>query len=214
MYGSPEPGFCDVENILLYNVGAGSFIAAKTGIRVERSFACPPPPVAMTSSTPQHHMRYAPSSHESGFAIWSEGSVLAEWAGVPMPQLSEATKPAAIWHALRQTMPDAPGAAGPARPYALRLLLEVPPGVNAAPAKIVKPLVDGVIAAMHRHDGSGLSELSARLAAQLPAASPESLAELLTEQRTSPLGPRRLLWARGRATSGTRPTTCAWRSSS
>lgn len=69
MYGSPEPGFCDVENILLYNVGAGSFTTAKTGIRVERSFSCPPPPAAMSGSTPQHHMRYLTATRHTTIAF-------------------------------------------------------------------------------------------------------------------------------------------------
>ncbi len=62
VYGSAVPEFCDVENVLLYNVGASSFAAiAAAGIRVERSDVCPAPPVPL-AGVARHYFRYVPCS--------------------------------------------------------------------------------------------------------------------------------------------------------
>lgn len=195
IYGSPVSEFCDVENVLLYNVGASSFVAAASGgLRLERSFACPTPPVRLEGEA-LHYVSYALSPASAGFSAWSEGSVLAKWFEVPMPSLAETTKPSAVWYALRRAEIDTYAPLAPGRPYGLRLLLELPSGTPAAPAGLVKPLLDGVISALHRHDGSALAELSRRVATQLHA-SAEQVAAMLVDESNVILGSRRLLWAR------------------
>lgn len=125
-----------------------------------------------------------------------EGTTFATWSRVRIPELSETTKPGAVWQALRAARVEVLASPGPTSPFGLRLELGQAPGERLRPAKIVKPLVDGVVAALHYHDGSELLDLSHRLQTQLGAESAESVAELLTDEHATPLGKRQLLWAR------------------
>lgn len=121
--------------------------------------------------------------------------MLAAWSGIPMPLLTEATKPAAVWFALGAAQIDPASALGDQQPFGLRLQLEVLRTRRIAPAKIVKPLIDGTIAALHCHDGSALAELSRRVTAQI-AVPAVMIATRLMDDRYAALGPRRLLWPR------------------
>jgi hypothetical protein len=114
-----------------------------------------------------------------------------------MPRLTEATKPSAVWCALRDGHIAGYQRLAPQEPYGLWLVVGVPPNEVAAPAKIVKPLVDGVVAALHNHDGTELHVVSERLAIQLPANTPDRIAALLSDERAAILGSRRLLWPHG-----------------
>jgi hypothetical protein len=195
MYASPDREPCDVENVLIYNIGARALrVVAAHGLRLERSYACPEPPVPL-AGTARHYLRYACSEKAAGFEAWTEGRLLAAWSGIPMPPLTEATKPAAVWFALAAAEIDPSSALGDQQPFGLRLQLEVPGTRRIAPAKIVKPLIDGTIAALHRHDGSALAELSRRVTTQI-AVPAEAIATRLMDDRYAVLGPRRLLWPR------------------
>jgi hypothetical protein len=196
LYGSPAPGLCDPENVLLYNVGASHLSAAAAwGLRVERSYSCPSPPARLEAPA-EHYWRYRAEPLAEGFSTWHEERPVAIWSHVPMPTLSDTTKPASIWYALRCAAIDLGAAADPTKPFGLRLTLGMAPGEHAAPAKVVKTLVDGVIAALHSHDRTALAEVSQRVQAQLPTGSPERIAALLVDERPAVLGRRRLLWPR------------------
>jgi hypothetical protein len=69
----------------------------------------------------------------------------------------------------------------------------VPPESACSAAAVVKPLVDGVVAALHRHDGSDLEELAARLA-RLHGIDPARSRARLMDPEGAVLGERRLLW--------------------
>jgi hypothetical protein len=195
VYGSPDPAPCDVENVLLYNVGAHALrVVAAHGLRLERSYGCPEPPAPL-AGTGRHYVRYCCSPRAAGFQAWTEERVLASWSAVPMPALSEATKPAAVWFALAAAEVEATQALGPQEPFGLRLKLEVPRTERVAPAKIVKPLVDGTISALHCHDGRALAEISRRLVEEIEAPG-EKIAARLMDDRYAVLGSRRLLWPR------------------
>jgi hypothetical protein len=196
LYGSPAPGFCDPENVLIYNVGASHLSgAADWGLRIERSYGCPSPPEPLEAPA-EHYWRYRVAPAAEDFSTWREERPLAMWSHVPMPALTDTPKPASIWYALRCAAIDVGLAADPSKPFGLRLTLGLAPGEHAAPAKVVKPLVDGVVAALHSHDRTDLVEVSRRVQAQLPTQSPERIAALLGAGRPAVLGRRRLLWPR------------------
>jgi hypothetical protein len=113
-----------------------------------------------------------------------------------MPVLSETTKPGAVWLALRRAPVQVEGTSQGTSPFGLRLTIGVTAGERVAPAKVVKPLVDGLIAGLHDHDGTALAEVSNRLQSQLPNATAEEVATLLGSAQPAPLGRRRLLWPR------------------
>jgi hypothetical protein len=113
-----------------------------------------------------------------------------------MPHLSEATKPGAVWHAMRATAMSTGNRVDACAPFGLEMAVGAPADTRPALAKIVKPLADGVIAAPHAHDGSALADVSERLQVQLPAASAADIARLLVGDDAAVLGSRRLLWPR------------------
>jgi hypothetical protein len=196
LYGSPLREYSDAENILIYNVGASHMAAvAALGIRIERVYYCPTPPAPLESDA-QHYWRYRAVPSGEDFSGWTEGTTFATWSDVPMPPLTETTKPVAVWHALRTARIEVLATAHPNCPFGLRLDLALAPGEHITPAKAVKPLVDGVIAALHCHDGSALADVSQRLNNQLSSESRGGLEALLVDDRFAPLGRRRLLWPR------------------
>lgn len=194
-YGSPVHDRFDVENVLIYNVGGGCFAQVATRrLLVERGcfFAAPPEPVADA----KHYCRYSAETLESDLACWEFGERLASWSGVPLPRLHEEIKPSAVWLAMKEADIEVDRVATPDRPFGMRVVVGVPTGRKAAPSRIVKPLVDGIIAALHCHDGRELNELATRLQAQLPMVDGARIADLLLEERCVVLGRRELLWPR------------------
>jgi hypothetical protein len=196
VYGSQVDTFCDVENVLVYNVGAGNFAATgAVGLRLERGYFCPAPPTGLGDAA-RHYACYSLAPPGQGFACWGRGTVLAQWSGVAVSPLSETTKPGLVWHALRRAALDVVPREDPLAPFGLELVVGATGHERPAPAKIVKPLVDGVIAALHAHDGSALDDVSERLHAQLPDESASDIAGLLVDESAAALGQRRLLWPR------------------
>ena len=199
LYGSPVRDYCDAENILIYNVGAGHMAAAAaSGIRVERMYdaLASARPLA---SNPNHYWRYGAIEAGRPFAAWDEGATLAEWSCVPMPALTEFAKPSSIWCAMRVADVQVAKTADLPRPFGLRLVLGAPPNRPVSPAKAVKPLLDGLIAGLHSHDGSALADVSERLHVQLPDETPEHIGRLLVDSSAAPLGRRRLVWPRAKS---------------
>jgi hypothetical protein len=198
VYGSQVDDFCDVENVLVYNVGAANFATtASTGLPLERGRICPPAPIELDGEA-RHYACYSLAPRGQGFALWKDDGVVASWTGVEMPPLSETTRPSVVWHALRTAeirAKDRPTATGL---HGLELVVGAAPGERLQPAKFVKPLVDGVIAALHSHDGSALHDLVDRLSTQLPSTSASAVEALLLDERATPLGRRRLLWPWGK----------------
>ena len=82
VYSSQVDAFCDVENVVIYNVGAGNFAAtASAGLRLERGYFCPPAPVELSSEA-EHHACYSVAPVAQGFACWRRGTTLAGWSGM------------------------------------------------------------------------------------------------------------------------------------
>src|SRR4051812_30345279 len=103
---------CDVENVLLYDVGLGCFRdAGSNGIRTERAFKAPVPSAPLAGAG-SHYWRYAGGSVDASFQAWVPGRTLASWTEVPCPPLRETTKVAAVWRALKAAAVVAGGPLG------------------------------------------------------------------------------------------------------
>jgi hypothetical protein len=77
LYGSPISGYCDAENILIYNVGASHMAAASvSGLRVERSYRSPDPPADLDGGA-DHYWRYSHAPTGEPFAAWREERTVA-----------------------------------------------------------------------------------------------------------------------------------------
>lgn len=172
VYGSTIDGFVDVENVLLYNVGAAALArAARNGLRCERSRIVPPMPGSKAAAA--HHHEYGLRAPDAGFDHWQRGVTRAHWHRAPVPPLRADTKPSAIWAAVKAAgvQVDSETVSGP---FGLSVVIQHPPNARPRPVDVVKPVFDGVIAAFHRHVGppEALALAATRIALQLglPAA--------------------------------------------
>ena len=185
-YRSAVREHCDTENILFYNLGTSAFAAATAaGVHFERGYVVPACPVDLCSE-PLHYHRYETRSDTNGlFHLWRETSQLARFDCL-LPRLSADTKPATVWLAMHQASGLVPASAVWRGEFALQLKLRVPE-IHASPVTVVKPLLDGVIAAFCAYEGTRLMIAAERVAAQL-GLDAQRAAELLTDQSRALLG--------------------------
>ncbi|QDU46842.1 hypothetical protein Mal52_53650 [Symmachiella dynata] len=181
-YRSLDCRFCDVENVLLYNVGAAAFAAvAMEGLRFERNRTQPPSSPCGGSFNHYHEYRLIEPSHSPprdpccslNFEICS---------------LTSATKPHQIW------WPASVASTGPSRAvnglFEMRVIVKLPNAVRNM-TSVIKPLLDGVISALHS-DPQPSPDAVTRLAAKTGWKSEEIIHRLQSPQ-CPVLGPRRLL---------------------
>jgi len=146
--------FFDVENVLLYNVGASSFRHLTTeGIVFRRVTGRS----AAATYTATYEVAIAPD--------WFAGrEPVAHW-DFEMNRLSSSTKTHEAWWAMRtgriEVVGDAVGVFG------LDLLVTPPAGRVANVAGFAKPLLDGVVCALHKEEGTISPEATAWLANDL-----------------------------------------------
>lgn len=115
------------------------------------------------------------------------GQVLARFGG----KLPRRTSASGHWWSLRQgTIEVIRETPSPPREFALRITLEA--ARPLALASVIKTLFDGVICALHRHDGRDLEVIGGRLAARLEVDSSKVIDELCSS-RGNILGTRRLI---------------------
>lgn len=188
-YASTDPAFCDVENVLFYNVGTTSFAAlARRRLRFQRSFASP-------AATPSGAHRAHQHRYETRAATpvrWRTRRNIGERRF----QLPTKVRATTIWAAARAAATVQAADAG-AREVGLEVRLVLPTNSTLGLHSSMKALLDGIIASFHRHDGSGnVDDLSSRVAAQLGVTAGEARGLLL--EGPAELGPRRLVHAFGR----------------
>lgn len=198
-YTTRELTGADLDNVLAYNVGARYFrhLCAE-GLYLERRIGLPPEPPLSHRHEWGHHCRYAVVTREPMPRDWSTPMTLAEWLDIPIPPIRQDTKLSHLWHAFKRHTPAvyAPRARTGELAYGLRIEIRTPDPVNLA--AIVKPLVDGIVCALHNHAGKDEQErrtVAERLAGQL-STTPETVLGILENDTCAILGPRRLLWPR------------------
>jgi hypothetical protein len=189
IYSAKTTEFVDAENVLIYNVGASSLRhLMTTGVRFERGFTVPNPPAFVLRPGPLHYHRYALASRLAFHEHWRSGHLLARFDQVGIDQI---TKPGPIFTAIRRTAePPTLPLTTPTR-YGIRLTLRGP-RTGGGLAGFIKPLLDGVICAYHRHNGQDLNDVAERMhRAGLGPAS--ILSRELQDERWQVLGSRRLV---------------------
>jgi len=146
-----DEGFFDVENVLIYNVGASSLTHATTfGLHVTTEKAKPPP--APSS-------RALPYLHRYSLEVVPQRPSTKPSMEFSLQGLSSSTKPHVVWWAACQATP----AKSSILPGTFSVYVEVP--ARAAIANVVKPLLDGIICAMHPNpepDREAVGRLSVR----------------------------------------------------
>lgn len=193
LYSPPPPRgqVLDAENVLFYNVGTSAFVNAGTnGLAWEWRQG---PFIHSERRDWIHHHRYEVAPINQPWSHFFASRSLLRWNAVECSTLSSDTKPAKLWlEFVESTHWTVVDSVQPGRPLGLRLTLEGP--VENLPG-IVKPLVDGVVAALYQHDGSDLSRIIPVLCAQTSATSAR-VEQALMNASKSVLGRRRLLWPR------------------
>ena len=136
-YASAATGVFDVENVLLYNVGTGAFSGlAQKGLRVFRTYRMPPP-----SPSGRAFAYY----HRYGFEeVAFKGNEPPPTLSFEPPRLASDTKPHQVWWAASSGSCDEPIQVSDR--FSLEIDLSSLPANLAA---VVKPLLDGIICAMH-----------------------------------------------------------------
>lgn len=185
VYCSVDRGFCDVENVLLYNVGTSQF--TELGSRrlcVTRSFQTPP--ISPSGRAYAHHHRYAAAPEPA--ADWRRGRLAGERTfAIPSP-----VRAATVWAAAR-TVAALTEDPSQSHEFGLDVVLALPATSPLGLASSMKRLLDGLVSSFHAHDGSGDVDLVAgRLAQQLGTHSIAALKQLLL-QGPAVLGTRSLV---------------------
>ena len=194
IYEAPDDGaFSDAENVLLYNVGSRYLRHLVTrGVRFERAYVRPDPPIQVLSQPALHRHRYSLAELTAGFTGWRAGELLAQFDDVALSKLD---KPGPVWAAIRtQSSPPAVQRAAPVR-FTISVNIAGPesrPGLTRSVADLVKPLLDGIICAYHRDSTSPPDAAAARLSAAGLGASDELVANLANPVWAA-LGPVRLV---------------------
>jgi hypothetical protein len=149
VYTSADHRLVDVENVLTYNLGTAAIrAAAQHGLILERSYC------AVHDGDHQHHYRYRFAEAGQRWSHWSAGELLGS-IGFAAPAEAFRAPTAGRWwlaarragftaHAQTTTVPDR---------LALRVSVSPPERWRGSLASLVKPLTDGLIAAMHAHEG-------------------------------------------------------------
>ncbi len=140
-YAAPDKAFVDVENVLLYNVGAASY-----GHLLSAGLVCRRVPGADN----RHHMRYetvSPLPEPDPGAI----QVLAE-VDAPLSRLPATA--GEWWAALRPYADLAARTAADPTSFVLDVRLECPATERRRLAGMIKSMLDGLVSVFHAHDGS------------------------------------------------------------
>lgn len=193
VYYSELEEFCDVENILIYNVGAGAFKhLCQRSLFIERRML--PPPVEQTGDLKgvRHYHRYNVIKEDKENQYWEKGETLSTWRDVRCPPLRSNIKPHHIWHYLKKAEIEINDVPIIPYIYGIELKIRAPLGKRVNLASVIKPLLDGVICAFHAHDGSNLPGITRRLSLMLQEKE-SNLADMLLNCERSVLGVRSLL---------------------
>lgn len=166
VYEAADDGeLTDAENVLLYNVGSRYLNHLMTsGVRFERAYSRPDPPVVVLSQPALHRQSYRLAGLEGRFAEWRSGAELTRFEDIDLDKID---KPGPIWAALRHQA-EPPPAVGELCRFTLTIRIAGPAarqGGRRSVAELVKPLLDGVICAYHCHTGQSSEEVGGRLAA-------------------------------------------------
>jgi hypothetical protein len=180
----------DVENVLLYNVGAKTLRPLMTsGVRFERAFTTPKD-TELGDDYP-HHSTYLMAARSDGFLEWQPKTKLARFDKI---DLERADKTAGVFAAIRRqaTAPKV------GRKYNGNFLVRLeltPPAARGGAARsvadLVKPLLDGVLCAYQLHEDAGdLPEVTKRLS---ELGKPGEVGDLLLDPAWNALGQVRMV---------------------
>jgi len=188
IYTSQQLGLVDTENVLLYNVGSSPFGRPST-IHIERRFSRPPL-TPLAAGQAEHHHRYL-ATEDTPECGWSKGPIACRWQAPLMAGAPALSNVAAIWLSVSRVLTVLTELA-PDQLFAADVTIWGPGATRRSLPGAIKSVLDGVVAACHRHDGTDASELAYRVADRA-GADPTEVLGLLTRHGPAALSGRRLL---------------------
>lgn len=189
-YATPDEDFADLENVLLYNVGSGSYShLTRRGMICRR----------VKSADEFHRVSYTVTDRTE----WPEfsGRLLAT---ASLEEPARGQTPLTWWFALRQRFQAQSDLLHQGQ---FAITVEVGVGWHGGQlSSMLKPFLDGLISALHVHDGSSRERITTALGG---AGAGGRLWNLLNDPAIAILSPRRLVRPTGRESHGTPPTNSA-----
>ena len=187
-YVSSEKRFCDVENVLFYNVGPNKFDnLTKNGLIFERGFAEPP---KLDKFSFSHFQQY--SIEKNSFSYWKPENELAAFSSTPV-NFSDNTKVDDVWYSLKRGNIKSLNSAK--IPQYFGLNIEVNSNKKIKISSILKVLLDGIISAFQCHLNNDTPSLFDVTSKRLGIDS-EKVKELLLDKKNAILGSGKLIHKR------------------
>ncbi len=187
-YVSSEKKFCDVENVLFYNVGPWNFDnLTKNGLIFERGFAEPP---KLDKFSFSHFQQY--SIEKNSFSYWKPENELAAFSSAPV-NFSNNTKVDDVWYSLKRGNIKSLNSAK--IPQYFGLNIEVNSNKKMKISSILKVLLDGIISAFQCHLNNDTPSLFDVTSKRLGIDS-EKVKELLLDKKNAILGSGKLIHKR------------------
>ena len=193
IYGSQTDGYCDIENILLYNIGTAHFSSlTTTGLRFERCFSHPDSPYPL-DHTHLHYHQYTMADINENFSYWQVGRLLAEWENIKIPKLNSGVKTERIWHCIKSSpvrVLHKPEKA--LELFGLSITIMIPDNKKVNIANFTKQVIDGIVSAFHVYQGQEIERVSQCLGTSLNENS-DTIADLLSQPHKAVLGARQVV---------------------
>ena len=184
-YVSSEKRFCDVENVLFYNVGPNKFDnLTKNGLIFERGFAEPP---KLDKFSFSHFQQY--SIEKNSFSYWKPENELAAFSSAPV-NFSNNTKVDDVWYSLKRG--NIKSLNSVKIPQYFGLNIEVNSNKKMKISSILKVLLDGIISAFQCHLNNDTPSLFDVTSKRLGIDS-EKVKELLLDKKNAILGSGKLI---------------------
>lgn len=190
-YCSDVKGLCDLENILLYNVGTGKFKKlCQQGFLLERSFKSS---YALGNfDSYKHYQRYEITSSLQTPLFWNIEKVLASWEDILLDKMASDSKPHEYWKAIKENKVNILTNETYGGFFGLEIQITMPQRKSFNLAAVVKAMLDGIIAGFHIHNGMQIELVSSRLVHAL-SVDGSFVTRLLLDRTSAVLGERNLL---------------------
>lgn len=185
-YVSSDNRFCDVENVLFYNVGMSNFNnLTKNGLIFERVFKEPPEFQKLRFPHLQHY-----SVEENFSSYWEPEKELAQFSSLPINHWSQSTKIDHIWYALKKGNIETFDSLKTQQSFGLEIKLNMNKKVRIS--SILKVLLDGITCAFQSHLNNDDQILFDKISQRLGTDS-KQIRELLIDEDNTILGKNKLI---------------------
>jgi len=179
----------DVENILFYNVGESCFKnLCQKGIIFERKLQ--EPPKYNGSDTEMYYPHYSFYRVEEKLQYNNYGNVLAEWNDIVLPDPTGEIKHYNIWYVMKKNYVRLFKINESKKFIGIKVKIQGPEsctncGLNLA--KIIKPLIDGIISVFNYCNGFNSKEIASILSEKLSESS-NDLEDMIKDRTIAVLG--------------------------